>query len=363
MGLLHFSWGSLTIAQSPGERPLTLNNLSRRRFLTTLAASSAGAIALPALLSRQAQSADALKVGMLIPGQIDDGGFMEAGYKGLLNVEGKFQAAAQFIADVPPELDAMAAALRDLAMAEPDLVFAHGGQCSEAAELVAPDFPGSQFVVVQGFVIGENLSSYEILQEQSAWLGGALAGLMTETQVVGHISGIRVRPGLKGRAAFADGLRYTNPDAEFLTIFCGYQDDVELAKTVALAEIEAGADIIFTMLNAGRTGAIEACREQGIYQIGNVRDWYADAPEVFIASAIANVSMASVLATQDYVDGNFGGNVLRKVGLEIPEAVRLAMAPTVPPDCIDEIESLAQKIIDGDIEVPEEYDGPEFQMG
>lgn len=340
---------------------MTLNPRSRRQFLVTMAASGIGAIAIPTLIGHRARSAESLNVSMLIPGQIDDGGFMEAGYSGLVKVGEQFQAETEYIDGIPPELDALSAALQELAATEPDLVFAHGGQCSEAAALVAIEFPNTQFVVVQGFVTGANLSSYEVLQEQSAWLGGALAGLMTQTQVVGHISGIRVRPGLKGRAAFADGLRYTNPSAEFLTIFCGDQDDAELAKTVALAEIDAGADIIFTMLNAGRIGAIEACRERGAFQIGNVRDWYPDAPDVFIASAIANVSMASILATQDYVDGELQGNIVRKVGLEVPEAVSLAMAPTVPPDLQTEIEQLAQKIINGEIEVPEEYDGPEFE--
>jgi hypothetical protein len=55
--------------------------------------------------------------------------------------------------------------------------------------------------------------------------------------------------------------------------------------------IGAKADIIFTMLNAGRYGATEACREGGARQIGNVRDWIALVPDVFIASAIAELGL------------------------------------------------------------------------
>lgn len=337
-------------------------NSPRRQFLLTMAASGAGVVVIPTFLTKSTRAVELLKVSMLIPGQIDDGGFMESGYLGLLQIEEKFQAQIQLMDGIPPEPEALAFALRELATDEPALIFAHGGQCSEATALVAPEFPNTQFVVVQGFVSGNNLSSYEILQEQSAWLGGAAAGLLTQTQVIGHISGIRVRPGLKGRAAFADGLRYTNPTAEFLTIFCGDQDDTELAKTVAVAEIDAGADIIFTMLNAGREGAIAACQERGIYQIGNVRDWYLDAPDVFIASAIANVSMASVLATEDYLSGELRGNELRRVGLEVPEAVSLAIAPTVPTEIRAEVERLSQKVVAGEITIPEEYEGPEFEI-
>ncbi|WP_347309599.1 BMP family ABC transporter substrate-binding protein [Defluviimonas sp. SAOS-178_SWC] len=148
-----------------------------------------------------------------------------------------------------------------LAAAGPDLVIAHGGQNSSAMEEVAPEFPDIKFVVVQGGVTGPNLSSYKVMQEESAWLAGALAGLTTKTGTVGHISGIRVKPGLKGRGGFYNGLMHVKPDARFLTIFAGDQDDNELSHRVAAAEADAGADIIFTMLNAGRTGAIEVSVE------------------------------------------------------------------------------------------------------
>ena len=77
---------------------------------------------------------------------------------------------------------------------------------------------------------------------------------MAETGVVGHIAGIRVPPGLKGRGGFNNGLMHTIPDAKFLTTFAGNQDDNAQSYKVAKAEIDAEADVIFTMLDAGRTG-------------------------------------------------------------------------------------------------------------
>jgi basic membrane protein A len=303
-----------------------------------------------------------LRVAMLIPGKIDDGGFMEAGYNGLLSIEQELGAEISYVDQVQPEPELLAAALRELAQQNPDLVIAHGGQNSKAAEEVAKEFPNVRFVVVQGNVTGDNLSSYEILQEQSAWLAGAAAGLLTDGNVVGHISGIRVTPGLKGRAAFADGLRTTNPEARFLTTFSGSQDDAELAKQVALAQVNEGADIIFTMLNAARTGAIEANKETGTFQMGNVRDWYEVEPEVFIASALANVSKAGLRAAQDVASGNWQPGTIVKIGLEDPDAVSLALAPTVPAEVIEQINVLAEKIKSGEIGVSIEYDGEEFAV-
>lgn len=303
-----------------------------------------------------------LKVSMLIPGRINDGGFMEAGYNGLLAIEEELGADVRYVDQVRPTPEELTTALRLLALGEPDLIIAHGGQNSAAVEEVAPEFPDVKFVVVQGNVTGANLSSYEVLQEQSTWLAGAAAGLLTETNIVGHISGIRVRPGLKGRAAFYEGLMTTNPDATFLTTFSGNQDDVDLNRAVAEAQIEEGADIIFTMLNAGRVGAIDASREAGIWQIGNVRDWYEVHPDVFVASAIANVSMAGLQAAQDVVDESWKPGVIVKIGIEDTSAVWLALAPDLSEDVLSELDALAEQLAAGEIEYSIEYDGEEFEI-
>ena len=109
---------------------------------------------------------DALKIAMLIPGNIADGGFMQAGYEGLLAIHDELGAETSYIDAVKPEQPLLAAALRELAEAGPDMIIAHGGQNSPAIEEVAPEFPDIRFVVVQGGVTGPNVSSYEVLQEE-----------------------------------------------------------------------------------------------------------------------------------------------------------------------------------------------------
>ncbi|MDQ8020848.1 MAG: BMP family protein [Moraxellaceae bacterium] len=331
------------------------SQFSRRQFLAFT-----GAVAL-AGCATGAGSKPVPSVAFLLPGRIDDGGFIEAGYNGLKKVAEQYGAKTSYIDQVKPEVPLLADALRKLAAQKPGLIVAHGGQNTPAVEIVAKEFPDLQFVVVQGSKAAGNVTSYEVLQEDSAWLAGAAAGLLTKSNVVGHISGIRVVPGLKGRAAYAAGVKHTNPNARLLTNFCGTQDDVARAKQVALAEINAGADVIFTMLNAGRGGATQACREKGAKQIGNVRDWYPDAPDVFIASAIADVSLGAPQALGDILAGRFRPGSFNRIGLENTGAVRLALAPQVPKSVVDEVEKLRQAIVAQKIKVVTEYSGPEFE--
>lgn len=75
-----------------------------------------------------------LKVAMLIPGQIDDGGFMEAGYNGLLKIRDELGAKVKYIDKIQPVHEELTEALRKLANEKPDLLIAHGGQNSKAVQ-------------------------------------------------------------------------------------------------------------------------------------------------------------------------------------------------------------------------------------
>lgn len=271
-----------------------------------------------------------IRIGALFAGKVDDGGFMQAGYSGLKLAEERLGAKTTFVQGIPPQRDALAKALRGLAEDRPDVVIAHGGQNNDAVKLVAAELPEQMFVVTQGAVTAPNVSSYEVLQEISAYLGGVLAALTTKTGTVGHVSGIKFVSSLKARAAFANGVADTNEKVKVLTGFTGSMDDAALAKRGVIAMANAGADIVFTMLNAARGGAIEACREKKIQQIGNVIDWPQRVPDVFIASAMADAGLAVFSAAREIMDGSFKPGVIRPIGLEDPEAVRLSLSRRVP---------------------------------
>lgn len=300
------------------------------------------------------------RVGALFAGRTDDGGFMQAGYRGLRAATERLDLDVAVLDGIRPERALLQEALRRLAAETPWLVVAHGGQNNEAARTVAAEFPEAAFVVTQGGVTGPNLASYEVLQEQSAFLAGMLAGLTTTSRVVGHMSGIRVTPGLKGRAAFANGLAQAAPGAVLLTNFCGDQDNVELSGRVAIAMSQAGADTIFTMLNAGRAGAIEACRQRGVAQIGNVGDWVSLMPDVFIGSAVADSGLAMAAAIEDRAAERLVFDQVRYIGLERPEAVRLTMADRVPTAVRSQVAQAASDIAAGHLTVSTEWTGPEF---
>jgi basic membrane protein A len=245
------------------------------------------------------------------------------------------------------------------AAARAELVVAHGGQGEAGVAEVAPGFPGVAFAVTQGRMAGPNIACFEVLQEHSAFLAGALAGWWSGCGTVAHLSGERVPPGLRGRAGFAAGLFHARPDARFLTGFCGDQHDPDLAGLWTSGQGFAGADLQFAMLDGARPGAVSMCRSWGMRAIGNVRDWTAEDP-VFLASTVADNGAAVQAATEAFLAGRFAD---RRIGLDDPATVRLALAADVAPALAARLDALRDGILDGKLDVPESYDGPEWRPG
>lgn len=261
----------------------------------------------------------------------------------------------------PPDVAGRIQALRALCAQGLDLLVAHGGQGDAPVAALSAEFPDMRFAITQGHWRSPNTACYEVLQEQSAFLAGVLAGLATRTGVVGHLSGEKVRPGLKGRAAFAHGVRSVAPGCRFVTTFCGHQHDPALAYRAAQGLQREGVDLVFAMIDGGRDGITQACRESTMRQIGNVLDWVARDPQVFAASAIADSGRGIDRAIADFVTGKLQPGTLTCTGLEAPEAVRLVMTPDLQQAFGAEIEAWSRRLQSGAVVPDEAYDGPEMQ--
>lgn len=244
----------------------------------------------------------------------------------------------------------------------PSLVVVHGGQGDEPVAVLAPRHTDTLFAVTQGAVTSGNVASYEVRQEDSAFLAGVLAARISRTGCVAHLSGEPVRPGRLGRAAFVAGVAATAPGMPVHTAFCGHQHDPVLARRWAAAMFDNGADVLFTMLDGGRPGAIEACREKGASLIGNVEDWTLREPGVCIASAIADSGWGVERAVGDWLAGRFPAGTRLSIGGECPDVIRLAMAPAVSAVHAQAIASAIAALAAGAHELPAEYTGPEFTL-
>ncbi|MGH8617999.1 MAG: BMP family protein [Burkholderiales bacterium] len=292
------------------------------------------------------------------PGQ---GSFNESGMRAFESLRAEGAALdLHWIAERDPA--GRADALARLCEAGLDLLVAHGGQGDAPVGTIAARFPEMRFAISQGSVQAPNVACYDVLQEHSALLAGVLAASLTKTGIVAHMSGDRVKPGLKGRAAYVQGVALGDPGVRVLTGFCGNQHDPDLAGRCVDALAAAGADMLFAMIDGGRPGAIAACRRHGIAQIGNVLDWTAREPDVFIASALADSGWGIRRAVRDFQGGRLPCGTVTMVGLEEPDVVSLKLADRVPAAARERVDAFRQRLLAGGIDVVSVYEGPEYPL-
>lgn len=299
------------------------------------------------------------RIAVVLFGPEGRGSFNESGFAGVQRARSLGHTLqVHWIAPLAGE--DRAEVLRDICRGGIDLLVAHGGQGDVPVSLVCAEFPETSFAITQGGFIADNVACYEVMQEESAFLAGVLAGLASGARVVAHMSGEKVRPGLKGRAAFAHGLRLAAPDCRFVTTFCGKQHDPALAYEATRRLQREGADLIFAMIDGGRDGVSRACRELPLRQIGNVLDWVARDPAVFVASAIADSGRCVGQAVEDYAAGRLRAGTRIVHGLSEPDYVRLVMAPDLAQRFGPEVDGWRQRLLAGGVNIPDTYDGPEI---
>lgn len=300
-----------------------------------------------------------MRIAVFFVGEVMDRGFNASALAGVEAARDQGLAELLIVRGVPYDQTAIRDSLHAVLPGVEGLIFV-GGQGNLAVPRIAAEYPDHHFAIVQGAHLGANLASYDLRQEDSAFLAGVLAARTSRTGIVAHLSGHRVKPGLKGRAAFVAGVRRVAPDMPVLTAFCGTQDDSSVTRQWAAAQAAAGADVLFTMLNAARDGAIDACRDTGMRQIGNALDWVGMIPDVFCASALARIDRAVTRAVTDMVAGHVPKTIV-EMGLAGDENfVGLSLHPGLESDHRAAISEVEAQIATGAIAVPVTYDGPEF---
>lgn len=110
---------------------------------------------------------------------------------------------------------------------------------------------------------GDNFGVFGTWSFDGAYLAGMLAGKMTKSNVVGSVGAMPIPEVNMLINAFALGVKAVNPNAKSLCAFIGAFFDPPKAREAGLAQIDAGADILF----GERIGTADAAKERKIRSI------------------------------------------------------------------------------------------------
>jgi basic membrane protein A len=166
-------------------------------------------------------------------------------------------------------------------------------------------FPKTWFIVTSGSGSAANVSSRTFKIEEATYVQGVIAGGMTKTGVIGAIGGIELPLTKLTFAGTRRGFLATRPQGRMLVSFTGSFDDVGAAKEAALAQVSAGADLLFHNADAAGLGVFQAAVQSHIYAFGANGDQNAVAPDNVLASAVTHIPKAFVRIATEIKSGEF----------------------------------------------------------
>ena len=235
----------------------------------------------------------------------------------------------------------------------PDIIFGDAFGNEEAARAVAADFPDIAFVFGSGGGPAEpNFSVFDNWIHEPAYLAGMIAGGVTESNVIGVVGGYPVPEVNRIVNAFIDGAQETNPDVEVKVTFLNSWFDPAAAKEAALAQVGAGADVLY----AERFGVIEAAQENDLVAIGNMSDQQELAPENVATSVTWNMTPTVEYVIDQVIAGSYTAQDLKDFSMVGKGGAALApinaeVTGGIPEDLVAQVEAREAEIKAGTFRV------------
>ena len=254
------------------------------------------------------------KVALLTPGPISDQSWNAGAYAGLLAIADSIETVTSHIqTKTPADFEEN---FRQYGSQGYDIVFGHGFEFQDAAERVAPEYPGTVYIVTSGGrAQPPNVAGVVFGFDNASYVAGVLAGSITRSGVVGMIGGTALPPVENSFRAFEAGARSVRPGLRVLTSYVGNWEDASVGRELALAQIRQGADLIFQNADAAGLGIFQAARQaEGVLVFGSNIDQNPVAPDVVIGSVVIDLPRAFLTIAREVHEGRFAARVIHMGG-------------------------------------------------
>ena len=299
----------------------------------------------------QAADGEGLKVALLLSGAANDQGWNQTAYEGTQKACEKYGYELAYTENL--EVADISAAFADYASAGYDVVIGHGYEFGDPALEVAETYPDTKFICTEADASADNVASYVMACEQTAYVEGIIAASTSESGKLGAIGPIPGDSLVKIINGYEDGAKSVNLDIEVQTAWTNSFVDTQLAQEAAKAMIDNGVDVIKHCANACGNGAMTAAVEAGIWCQGDFYDQSSLAPDNILDSAIYNLDVVIDTALGSVADGSFEGDVYN-LGMA-DGAVEVLLSDNLSDDVKATAQDAIDKIVSGELEVERDY--------
>ncbi len=262
-------------------------------------------------------------------------------------------------------------AMRAFAERHYDLIIGVGFAQAPIMQVVARDYPTIQFAIVDGVIFEDdgttpksNVASLVFKEHEGSYLVGILAANASKSGTIGFLGGMDIGLIHRFEKGYEEGAQSVNPRIKVIQNYVGVTDGAwnnpGKGKEIALAQINKGADVIFTAAGNSGLGAFDAVEQAGKenghathYVIGVDSNQNMVKPGFVLTSMVKHVDNAVYDIIKDVVNRKFKGG-FHVFGLE-SDGVGYVMdqynKDLVSDDAIKQAEEAKKRIIAGQIKV------------
>lgn len=311
------------------------------------------------------------KVGIVFDiGGKNDRSFNAAAWEGVQRAEKDLNIC---LYDVEPgNPTSIEPAMRAFAEKDFDLIIGIGFAQGPIMQKVAANYPNIKFAIVDGVIFEEdgktpmkNVASLVFREHEGSYLVGMIAASKSKTGVLGFVGGMDIPLIHKFETGYEEGARSVNPNIRVIDNYVGVTDaawnNPGKGKELSLAQIEKGADVIFTAAGNSGLGAFDAVEQYGRNEQGEANKFVigvdsnqnGQKPGFVLTSMVKRVDNAVYDAVKEVLDGKFAGG-FHAFGLD-KDGVAFAMDKNnegiIPADVLLRVEESKKKIVAGEIKV------------
>ena len=312
-----------------------------------------------------------IKVGIVFDiGGKNDRSFNAAAWEGVQRAENDLDIVLR---DVEPgNPTSIEPSMRAFAEKDFDLILGIGFAQGPIMAKVAKDYPNIKFAIVDGVIFEEdgktpkkNVASLVFREHEGSYLVGMIAAEKSKSGVLGFVGGMDIPLIHRFATGYEEGAKSVNPDINVITNFVGVTDHAwnnpGKGKELALAQIEKGADVIFTAAGNSGLGAFDAVEKYGRdenglakkYVIGVDSNQNGQKPGFVLTSMVKRVDNAVYDVVKEVINDNFKGG-FHVFGLDkngVAYAIDEYNKNLISEETIKRVEAAKQKIVDGEIKV------------
>ena len=231
-----------------------------------------------------------------------------------------------------------------------------GFSFGNALENVAPEFPDTEFVIIDFVVDQPNVRSVVFKEHEGSYLAGVAAAMAAESDTVGFVGGMDIPLIRRFACGYVGGAKAAGATEVFQnmtgTTGAAWNDPVrggELAKN----QISQGADVVYHAAGGTGVGVLQAAADEGKLGIGVDSNQNGLQPGSVLTSMLKKVDVAVFEAMNDAANGEFSSGV-SVLGLA-EGGVDLAMddnnADLISDEMMAAIDEARQQIVSGELEV------------